>query len=163
MSEYGSIYIEKGPGGFGGPLVITPTEQRHTVMYILGEMDKPPCLDRIIELSGMIAVDGYKQTVPEEEIALAIVDCGGTLRCGIYPKKRIPTINIMPVGAAGPLANFIVPDIYASSVGPDQIRQATEKEVQEIEIARLEKDGAASSSGKSEKKSKGLFGRLMGK
>ncbi|MBQ9632268.1 MAG: PTS sorbitol transporter subunit IIB, partial [Lachnospiraceae bacterium] len=87
MAEYGSIYIEKGPGGYGGPLVVTPTDQRNKVMYILGEMDKPPCLDRIVELSGMIPVDSYKETVPEDEIALAIVDCGGTLRCGIYPKK----------------------------------------------------------------------------
>ena len=164
MSRYGSIYIEKGPGGFGGPLVVTPTEKRHTVMYILGEVDKPPCLDKIIELSGMKPVDGYETTVPEEEIALAIVDCGGTLRCGIYPKKRIPTINIMPVGAAGPLANFIVPDIYASAVGPDQIRAATEEEVRTIEEVRLEKDGSnAGGSKKEEKKGKGLFGKLLGK
>ena len=74
MAEYGSIYIEKGPGGYSGPLVVTPTDQRNKVMYILGEMDKPPCLDRIVELSGMIPVDSYKETVPEDEIALAIVD-----------------------------------------------------------------------------------------
>ncbi len=164
MSGYGSIYIEKGPGGFGGPLVVTPTEKRNKVMYILGEVDKPPCLDRIVELSGMTPVDGYETTVPEEEIALAIVDCGGTLRCGIYPKKRIPTINIMPVGAAGPLANFIVPDIYASAVGPDQIREATPQEVRDIEETRLEKDGAkGSGSGGDSKKGKGLFGKLLGK
>lgn len=164
MSKYGSIYIEKGPGGFGGPLVVTPTGKRNKVMYILGEVDKPPCLDKIVELSGMTPVDGYETTVPEEEIALAIVDCGGTLRCGIYPKKRIPTINIMPVGAAGPLANFIVEDIYASAVGPDQIRAATEEEVRTIEEVRLEKDaGRSGDSSKGEKKGKGLFGRLRGK
>ena len=163
MSEYGSIYIEKGPGGYGGPLVVTPTKQRHKVMYILGEMDKPPCLDRIVELSGMTPVDSYKETVPEDEIALAIVDCGGTLRCGIYPKKRIPTINIMPVGAAGPLAEFILEDIYASAVGPDQIRRASAEEVRTIEEPRLEKDGKRATADVKEKKSKGFFDRLRGR
>ena len=163
MADYGSIYIEKGPGGYGGPLVVTPTRRRNKVMYILGEMDKPPCLDRIVELSGMIPVDSYKQTVPEEEIALAIVDCGGTLRCGIYPKKRIPTINIMPVGAAGPLADFILEDIYASAVGPEQIRQATPEEVRTIEEPRLERDKELlAGNSKKEKKGKGLFGMLKG-
>ena len=163
MGKYGSIYIEKGQGGFGGPLVVTPTDKRNKVMYILGEMDKPPCLDRIVELSGMTPVDGYKTTVPEEEIALAIVDCGGTLRCGIYPKKRIPTINIMPVGAAGPLAEFIKEDIYASAVGPDQVRAATAEEVRTIEEVRLAKDADGESPSQQEKKKKGLFDKLRGK
>ena len=32
MSKYNAIKIERGSGGFGGPLVVTPTEQRHKVM-----------------------------------------------------------------------------------------------------------------------------------
>lgn len=155
---YKPIYIEKGPEGFGGPLVITPTDTRNKVMYIMGEVEKPECLDKILEISGMEAVDGYEQTPPEDQIALVIVDCGGTLRCGVYPKKRIPTINVTPVGAAGPLAKFIVPDIYASDVSDAQIREATEDEVNEIEIPRLEKD-AANKQEEKPKKKKGLFGR----
>ena len=171
---YKPIYIEKGPDGFGGPLVITPDEVRNKVMYILGEVDKPECLDKIVEISGMEPVDGFDKTCPENEIALAIVDCGGTLRCGIYPKKRIPTINIMPVGSAGPLAEFIVPDIYASAVGPDQVREATPEEVEKYEktrIAKSEEILATLKSAKKGKKSskdddgekKGIIGKLFKK
>lgn len=124
MAEYRSIRIERGTGGFGGPLVVTPTEKKNKVMFITGGGAEPECLTKIIELSGMIPVNGFKTKCPEDEIALAIIDCGGTLRCGIYPKKRIPTINVMPVGKSGPLANFITEDIYASAVTSDCISLA---------------------------------------
>ena len=36
MSELRAIRIERGPQGFGGPLIIRPTEQKNKVMYITG-------------------------------------------------------------------------------------------------------------------------------
>lgn len=124
MSTYQSIKIEKGAGGFGGPLVITPTETKNKVMYITGGGAKPECLDRITELSGLIPVNGFQTNCPEEELALVIIDCGGTLRCGLYPKKRIPTVNTNPVGKAGPMAQYITEDIYVSGVTSKQITLA---------------------------------------
>lgn len=121
MSDYRSIRVEKGPGGFGGPLTITPTEQRNKVMYITGGGAEPECLAKIVELTGLTPVNGFKTNCPEEELALVIIDCGGTLRCGIYPKKRIPTINVMPVGKSGPMAQFIKEDIYVSAVTSEQV------------------------------------------
>jgi PTS system glucitol/sorbitol-specific IIC component len=59
--------------------------------------------------------------VPDEKVAVAVVDCGGTARCGVYPKKKLFTINLTPVGQAGPLAQFITDDLYVSGVGVDQI------------------------------------------
>ena len=81
-------------------------------------------MEKIVELTGCTAVNVFKTSVPDEEIFLVIIDCGGTLRCGIYPQKRIPTINVMPVGKSGPLAKFIKEDIYVSAVGLDQITPA---------------------------------------
>ncbi|XJS10904.1 PTS glucitol/sorbitol transporter subunit IIB [Aerococcaceae bacterium WGS1372] len=124
MTNYNSIKVTKGKGGFGGPLVITPTEEKNKFIYVVGGGEKPDIVDTISELTGMEAVNGFKTSIPDDEIALAIIDCGGTLRCGIYPKKGIPTINIIPTGKAGPLAQYITEDIYVSNVGVDQIQLA---------------------------------------
>ena len=126
MSNYGTIEIQKGNGGFGGPLTVKPQEGKDTLLYITGGGAKPDIVDKIVELTGCKSGNGFKTSVPEEEIFLVIIDCGGTLRCGIYPQKRIPTINVMPVGKSGPLAKYITEDIYVSAVGLDQISLAKE-------------------------------------
>lgn len=123
---YNSIKVTKGSGGYGGPLTITPTEGKHKVLYITGGGEKPDIVDKIEDLTGMESVNGFKTSIPDDEVALAIVDCGGTLRCGIYPKKGIPTINIVPTGKSGPLAQYINEDIYVSAVGMDQIHPTSE-------------------------------------
>lgn len=99
-------------------------EKKDKVMFITGGGAEPECLERIVELSGLTPINGFKTSCPEDELALVIIDCGGTLRCGLYPKKRIPTINTNPVGKAGPLANFITEDIYVSGMTSHQVSLA---------------------------------------
>ena len=124
MTEYRSVTVSHGSGGYGGPLTITPTEAKHKLVYIVGGGVRPPVVDRIAELSGAEPVNGFNTSIPDEEMMAVIIDCGGTLRCGIYPRKGIPTINVMPTGKSGPLAQYINESIYVSAVDVDQVRLA---------------------------------------
>ncbi len=123
--NFNSIKIVKGSGGYGGPLIVKPTEEKNVLLYITGGGVKPSIVDKIVELTSCKTVNGFKTSVPEDKIFLVIIDCGGTLRCGIYPQKGIPTINIMPVGKSGPLSKFMTEDVYCSDVGLEQISICT--------------------------------------
>lgn len=112
---YKSVKVSRGASGWGGPLVITPTAERDKIVAITGG-DIPELAKRLAEMTGATVVDGFRAPPPESEIAAVIVDCGGTARCGVYPRKRIPTINTNSVGQSGPLAQFITEDIYVSGV-----------------------------------------------
>ena len=121
--EFRAVRVERGAQGWGGPLVIEPTAEKNKIMAVTGG-GIPELARRLAEMTGAEAVDGFRAPPPQSEVAAVVIDCGGTARCGVYPRKRVPTINMTPVGAAGPLAQFITEDIYVSGVRPDNLSLA---------------------------------------
>ena len=117
---YKTITIKTGSGGWGGPLTIVPTEKCNKILSVTGG-GIHPVAQKIAEMTGGEDIDGFKETLPDDEVLVAVVDCGGTARCGVYPKKGIFTVNIEPVGKAGPLAKYITPEIYVSAVTENDI------------------------------------------
>jgi glucitol/sorbitol PTS system EIIB component len=136
--SFRAVRIERGPQGWGGPLVIQPTAEKDKIVAVTGG-GIPEVARKIAELTGAEAVDGFRAPPPESEIAAVIVDCGGTARAGVYPRKRIPTINLTPVGQAGPLAQFIKEDIYVSGVRPSNVNLADEAEAASVQEEEAER------------------------
>ncbi len=143
---YNTIKIKAGDGGWGGPLTITPTEKCHSVLSVTGGGIHPVAA-KIAELSGGEAVDGWKTSLPDDEVMVAVVDCGGTARCGVYPKKKIYTVNLMPVGQSGPLAMFIQPEIYVSAVREKDISVVGEAAAAPVQEAAPAPAPAAAENG----------------
>ena len=121
--EFKAVKIERGSQGWGGPLIIEPTAEKDKIVAVTGG-GIPAVAQKIADLTGAEVVDGFRRPPLESEIAAVVVDCGGTARAGVYPRKRIPTINLTPVGQAGPLAEFITEDIYVSGVREGNISLA---------------------------------------
>jgi glucitol/sorbitol PTS system EIIB component len=125
--EFKAVKVERGPQGWGGPLVIQPTAEKDKIVAVTGG-GIPEVAKKIAQLTGAEVVDGFRAPPPESEMAAVVVDCGGTARAGVYPRKRIPTINLTPVGQSGPLAQFIKEDIYVSGVRENNVSPADGKE-----------------------------------
>lgn len=113
MANYKSVKINKGASGWGKYIIVTPTDEKNKVISVNGG-GIHPLAQRIADLSGGIAVDGFRNPVPNEEVFCAVVDCGGTLRTGLYPKLGIPTVNILNGGPSGVYADFCTEDMYVS-------------------------------------------------
>lgn len=125
---YRAITITKGSAGWGGPLTIMPTDKKNKVVSVTGG-GIHPIAKKIAEMTGAQTVDGFSTGVPDDEIMVVVIDCGGTARCGVYPKKKIFTVNLTAVGQSGPLAKFITEDLYVSDVTENCLQYADENAV----------------------------------
>ncbi|WP_193104930.1 PTS glucitol/sorbitol transporter subunit IIB [Brachybacterium sp. FME24] len=128
MSDFHTVNVTKGHGGWGDGLTLTPTPEKKIVLSVTGG-GIHPIARHIAELSGAQAVDGFKNHVEDEKVLAAVINCGGTARIGVYPKKRIPTVDIYPGSPSGPLAKYITADIFVSDVGASQITLAEGEDV----------------------------------
>jgi len=167
VKTYKPVKISRGKRGWGGPLVIEPTDQRNKIVSVTGG-GIHPVAKRIAELTGAEAVDGFRTPPVEGEMAVVVVDCGGTARCGVYPRKRIPTVNLTAVGQVGPLAQFITEDIYVSGVTPEDIILAdgSETPITQAGVTKEEESKPAAVENPGEGGLVGLIssiGRVMGR
>ena len=122
-----TVLISKGSSGWGGPLKIKRTEGKNFILSMTSA-GIDPVAKKLAEVLNCEIVDGFKTGVDDEKILVAVIDCGGTARCGVYPKKKIFTVNIKPTGKTGPLAQFITEDLYVSGVTVDDITILSESD-----------------------------------
>jgi PTS system glucitol/sorbitol-specific IIC component len=120
VTDFRTVFVRRGRNGWGNGLELTPTPERHTVISVTGG-GIHPVAQRIADLSGARAVDGFKTHIADEQVLAAVINCGGTARIGVYPRKRIPTVDVFPGEPGGPLAQFITEDIFVSAVGTEDI------------------------------------------
>jgi glucitol/sorbitol PTS system EIIB component len=118
--NYKKVRIKKGPKGWGGPLVIEPKPGRNLIYSVTGG-GIHPVAQRIAELTGGTPFDGFKSKAAFEQIAVAVIDCGGTARVGVYPMKKVPTVDVYPTSPSGPLFRFITEDVFVSGVRPEEV------------------------------------------
>ena len=89
---------------------------RRDLIYCVTGGGIHPVAQRIADLTGGKVFDGFRSSAPEKQIACVVIDCGGTARIGVYPMKRLPTIDVKASSPSGPLIQFIKEDIFVSGV-----------------------------------------------
>lgn len=122
MSEkkYHKVRITAGPKGWGGPLEIEPEPGKDLIYSVTGG-GIHPLAQHIADLTGGTPFDGFRSKAGFEEIAVAVIDCGGTARVGVYPMKKVPTVDIYATKPSGPLFKFITADLFVSGVREEDV------------------------------------------
>lgn len=120
VARYQAAFVSPGRGGWGTGLHLLPDPKRNKVVSVTGG-GIHPVAQRIADITGATVVDGFRRQVPDDETLCAVINCGGTARIGVYPRKGILTIDVYPGAPGGPLAQFITEDLFVSAVGPDDI------------------------------------------
>jgi PTS system glucitol/sorbitol-specific IIB component len=115
-----SVFVSPGSGGWGRGLVLTPTAEKNVVLSVTGGGIHPVAA-RIAELAGVDAVDGFTNSIPEDRVLAVVINCGGTARIGVYPKKKMMTVDVYPGEPSGPLAKYITEDLFVSAVGTNNV------------------------------------------
>jgi len=118
--KYKRVKVERGPRGWGGPLTIAPEPGKYLIYSVTGG-GIHPVAQRIADLTGGTPFDGFKSKADFHEIAVAVIDCGGTARVGVYPMKGVLTVDIHSTSPSGPLMKYIKETNFVSGVSVDNI------------------------------------------
>ncbi|PRX48503.1 PTS system glucitol/sorbitol-specific IIC component [Prauserella shujinwangii] len=137
-----AVFVRPGEGGWGRGLLLSPGGTRTKVLSVTGGGIHPVAA-RIAELTGTEAVDGFTTSVPDEEVLAAVINCGGTARIGVYPRKGIPTVDVYAGAPGGPLAQFITEDLFVSAVGVHEVAPSLDEPVPEEHAASTAPTGPA--------------------
>lgn len=113
--SYKRVKIERGIRGWGGPLIIEPKPGRDLIYSVTGG-GIHPVAQKIADLTGGKPFDGFRSKADFSEIAVAVIDCGGTARIGVYPMKNVLTVDVHATTPAGPLMKFIKEDNFISGI-----------------------------------------------
>lgn len=120
-----AVFVRPGSNGWGRGLLLRRDAKRTKVVSVTGG-GIHPVATRIAELIGAEAVDGFTSSVPDDETIAVVINCGGTARIGVYPRKGIATVDVYPGAPGGPLAQFITEDLFVSDVGVDEVARSEE-------------------------------------
>jgi len=124
-----AVFVRPGSSGWGRGLLLRRDDRRTKVVSVTGG-GIHPVATRIAELIGAEAVDGFTSGVPDDETIAVVINCGGTARIGVYPRKGIMTVDVYPGAPGGPLAQFITEDLFVSDVGVDEVEPSERDAVQ---------------------------------
>lgn len=125
--KYRAVRIEKGKRGWGGPLIIKPEPGKDLIYSVTGG-GIHKIAQKIADMTGGEPFDGFRSKADFDEIAVAVIDCGGTARVGVYPMKGVPTVDVYPTSPSGPLMRFINEDNFVSGVNENTISYVDEGE-----------------------------------
>ncbi len=117
---YRRVQIERGTRGWGGPLIVEPKTGKNLIYCVTGG-GIHPVAQKIADLTGGKTFDGFRSKADFSEIAVAVIDCGGTARVGVYPMKGVLTVDIHGTSPSGPLMKYITEELFVSGVTEETI------------------------------------------
>lgn len=151
------VIVSKGPKGWGGPLTLEKTDTKTVIASVTGG-GIHPVARKIADSLGVPAIDAFKEKVEPENMIAVVIDCGGTARCGVYPKLNVMTINLHATPPAGPLMKFIKETNFVSGVTEKQIELTTANTVSTDSTVEPVETSAEPENQREDTPAKGLTG-----
>jgi PTS system glucitol/sorbitol-specific IIC component len=115
MTHYRTVVVKHGNSGWGGPIKITPTDEKKYIVSMTG-MSIDKVAKQLAEMTGGELVNAFKKNVPSEQMAAIVINCGGVGRCYQYPKIKVPTLQTLPFSPSGSHKEEVSPSFLVTDV-----------------------------------------------